>query len=206
LITSLIITLLLGGILLAVQKLLYTNEEQVFYFQGKPGTLFFALFACTIAFYFYLFTKKWYESGQLMKRWCLTINTILFVVLLPLQVFSMDSYFYISNKAIVQSGFWHVGDQETTNWKDLKKSVLTVLGDTNGNTVAIINRMVFRNGETYDVNISAIGKYEFNRLLSFMKHQNLLIEIHKPSKEQLQMVRNSYGPQVVDLFINSKKR
>jgi hypothetical protein len=200
LITSLLLTLVLGGILLAGQKLIYTDKMKVFYFQGKPGTLFFALFACTIAVYFYLLTKRNKESGKVMQKWCLTLNTILFVILLPLQIFSMDSYFYISDRAVVESKFWNVGDKETVNWKDLKKSVLTVLGDANGNTVSIINHLVFQNGKTYDINISTIGKHEFSKLLTYIKKQNLLVEVQKPSEEQLQLVKSNYGSQVAKLF------
>jgi hypothetical protein len=201
LVTSLLLTLVLGGILLAGQKLIYTDKMKIFYFQGKPGTLFFALFACTIAVYFYLLTKRGNDSGKIMKKWCLTLNTILFVILLPLQIFSMDSYFYISDREVVESKFWNVGDKETVDWKDLKKSVLTVLSDANSDTVSIINRLVFRNGKTYDINISTIGKHEFSRLLTYLKRQNLSVEVQQPSKEQLQMVRSSYGPQVVQLFV-----
>lgn len=197
--TSLLLTLILGGILLAGQKLIYTDKMKIFYFQGKPGTLFFALFACTIAVYFYLLTKRG-NTGKVMKKWCLTINTILFVLLLPLQIFSMDSYFYISDREVVESKFWNVGDKEKVNWKDLKKSVLTVFGDANSDTVSIINRLVFRNGKTYDINISTIGKQEFSKLLTYLKGQNLLVEVHQPSDEQLQLVRSSYGPQVAQLF------
>ncbi|MCH5585672.1 hypothetical protein MK805_12025 [Shimazuella sp. AN120528] len=201
--TSLLLTLILGGILLAGQKLIYTDKMKIFYFQGKPGTLFFALFACTIAVYFYLFTKRG-DTGKVMKKWCLTINTILFVLLLPLQVFSMDSYFYISDREVVESKFWNVGDKETVDWKDLKKSVLTVFGDGNSDTVSIINRLVFRNGKTYDINISTIGKQEFSKLLTYLKHQKLLVEVQRPSEEQLQLVRSNYGPQVAKLFIDNK--
>ena len=202
LITSLLLTLILGGILLAGQKLIYTDKMKVFYFQGKPGTLFFALFACTIAVYFYLLTKRKDETGKVLKRWCLTINTILFVILLPLQVFSMDSYFYITDKAVVESKFWNVGDQEKVDWKDLKKAVLTVLGDANSDTVSIINHLVFRNGKTYDINISTIGRQEFSKLLTYLKKQNLSVEVQKPSQEQLQLVRSNYGSQVEQLFLN----
>jgi hypothetical protein len=201
--TSLLLTLILGGILLAGQKLIYTDKMKIFYFQGKPGTLFFALFACTIAVYFYLFTKRG-DSGKVMKKWCLTINSILFALLLPLQIFSMDSYFYISDREVVESKFWNVGDKEKVNWKDLKKSVLTVLGDANSDTVSIINRLVFRNGKTYDINISTIGKQEFSKLLTYLKRQNLSVEIHQPSDKQLQLVRSSYGPQVAQLFTVNK--
>ena len=202
LITSLLLTLILGGILLAGQKLIYTDKMKVFYFQGKPGTLFFALFACTIAVYFYLLTKRKDDTAKIMKRWCLTINTILFVILLPLQVFSMDSYFYITDREVVESKFWNVGDKEKVDWKDLKKAVLTVLGDANSDTVSIINHLVFRNGKTYDINISTIGKQEFSKLLAYLRNQKLSVEVIKPSKEQLQLVRINYGSQVEDLFKN----
>jgi hypothetical protein len=202
LITSLLLTLILGGILLAGQKLIYTDKVKIFYFQGKPGTLFFALFACTIAIYFYLLTKRKDETGKVLKKWCLTINTILFVILLPLQVFSMDSYFYISDREVVESKFWNVGDKEKEDWKDLKKAVLTVLGDTNSDTVSIINHLVFQNGKTYDINISTIGKQEFSKLLTYLKNQNLLVEVKQPSEEQLLLVRSNYGEQVEKLFKN----
>lgn len=182
------------------QKMFHTIKGQVFYFQGKPGTLFFALFAGTIAAYFYLWTKKSDTVGKALKKWCLTINTILFVILLPLQVFSMDSYFYISDKAIVESGFWNMGDQETIHWKDLKKSVLTVLDDSNSDTISIINHLVFRNGKVYDINISTIGKQQFSELFTFLKHHKLIVEVQKPSKAQLQVVNEMYGSQVVHMF------
>lgn len=202
--TSLLITLCLGGLLLAGQKLLYTDKMKVFYFQGKPGTLFFALFACTIAVYFYLFTKRTDDAEKVMKKWCLSINTILFAILLPLQVFSMDSYFYISDRSIVESKFWNIGDKETFEWHDLKKSVLTVLADTNSETVSIVNRLVFQNGKIYDINISTIGKQEFHRLFAHLKHKNLVVEIQQLSERQLQLVRNAYGTQVAQLFIEQK--
>jgi hypothetical protein len=202
--TSLLITLFLGGLLLAGQKLLYTNKMKVFYFQGKPGTMFFALFACTIAVYFYLFTKQTDDAGKAMKKWCLSINTILFAILLPLQVFSMDSYFYISDRSIVESKFWNLGDKEIFAWEDLKKSVLTVLTDTNDETVAIVNRLVFQNGKIYDINISSIGKQEFQRLFAYLKHKNLVVEIQQLSERQLELVQDAYGAQVAQLFIEQK--
>ncbi len=202
--TSLLITLLLGGVLLVGQKMFHAIKGQIFYFQGKPGTLFFAFFASTIAVYFYILTKRVDGNGQLLKKWCLTINTILFVVLLPLQVFSMDSYFYISDKAVVESSFWHMGDKETIQWKDLKKSVLTVLADANGNTVSIINRLVFQNGKIYDINISTIGKREFSKLYAFLKQENMIVEVQRLNKTQLRLVKETYGPQVVQLFTSNQ--
>jgi hypothetical protein len=177
-----------------------SQEKNIYYFQGEPGSLIFAFFSFSVGIYLYLFIKdKNYNiHTQMVRKWWLGINTVCFLGLSFLLPYSFDSYMLVNEKGVMESYFWQLGDQHLTKWNQLKHCNLTVNGDQQNWSVK--GQLVFQNGKTYDLNPSSMDQQKFVSLIQFLHKLDKKIMVTKLTTVQKKLIYEMYGQEMLSLF------
>ncbi|SEN58583.1 hypothetical protein [Lihuaxuella thermophila] len=188
----------------------YTDYGQIVYWDGYGGIVASLVVSGLLGVYIYAFLnrKRWSMSSMTVTEKQFWIGySVLVMIAFLITLFVLDKYSLVTEKGLVESSFWKLGDHEKVYWNQIDRAKLDIIKDKRGKVTVVYLECELKNGKTSTIesnfsrtNTRWMKKKDFVRAYQLVKQNKVPIQIMSIDSHDIGKIEGRFGREVAALF------